>query len=153
MAARLSALPSGRPFIPQNIPGTHFCKRLSRLQGHSAAGRIRSIEKIHLIGIRSRDLPTSSVVPQLATLRRAPLCKLLFNIIWAGDFVRNRNPMKLHSMSYSVFLYSKERITGFGFSAPGTWIYADCRQIWVAYEENSLVEWLPHSRAGDFCRL
>jgi hypothetical protein len=32
-------------FTPRYIPGTHFCQRLSRLQGHSAAGRIRSIEK------------------------------------------------------------------------------------------------------------
>jgi hypothetical protein len=35
--------------FPRKIPGTHFCYRLSRPQGHSAAGRIKSIEKIHLI--------------------------------------------------------------------------------------------------------
>jgi hypothetical protein len=29
----------------KNSPGTHFCYRLSRPQGHSAAGRIRSIER------------------------------------------------------------------------------------------------------------
>jgi hypothetical protein len=28
------------PLPPENIPGTHFCWRLSRPQGHSAAGRI-----------------------------------------------------------------------------------------------------------------
>ena len=28
------------PLPPGNIPGTHFCKRLSRPQGHSAIGRI-----------------------------------------------------------------------------------------------------------------
>jgi hypothetical protein len=33
------------PFTPRKIPGTHFCCRLSRPQGHSAAGKIRSIEK------------------------------------------------------------------------------------------------------------
>jgi hypothetical protein len=32
------------------IPGTHFCQRLSRPQSHNAAGRIRSIYKILLIG-------------------------------------------------------------------------------------------------------
>jgi hypothetical protein len=32
------------PFTPTKIPGTHFCQRLSQSQGHSAAGRIRSVE-------------------------------------------------------------------------------------------------------------
>jgi len=32
------------PLPPGNIPGTHFCWRLSRPQGHSAAGRIRSMK-------------------------------------------------------------------------------------------------------------
>jgi hypothetical protein len=32
-------------FTHRKIPGTHFCYRLSRPQGHSAAGRIRSIDK------------------------------------------------------------------------------------------------------------
>jgi hypothetical protein len=32
------------PLPPRNIPGTHFCYRLSRLQGHSAAGRIMSMK-------------------------------------------------------------------------------------------------------------
>jgi hypothetical protein len=51
------------PFTPQEIPGTHFCQRLSRLEGHNADGRIRSIEKIHLIGTRTRDLPACYRVP------------------------------------------------------------------------------------------
>jgi hypothetical protein len=37
---RLSALRTGRIYPPRNIPGTHFCYRLSRPQGHSAAERI-----------------------------------------------------------------------------------------------------------------
>jgi hypothetical protein len=38
--------PTHRPlFTPKKIPGTDFCYRLSRRQGHSAAGRIRYIEK------------------------------------------------------------------------------------------------------------
>jgi hypothetical protein len=36
---RLSALRTGRVYAPGNIPGTHFCYRLSRPQGHSATGR------------------------------------------------------------------------------------------------------------------
>jgi hypothetical protein len=34
------------PFISKNIPGTHFCLKLSRPQGQSVAGRIRSTENI-----------------------------------------------------------------------------------------------------------
>jgi len=37
---RLLALRTGRLYYPGNIPGTHFCWRLSQLQGHSADGRI-----------------------------------------------------------------------------------------------------------------
>jgi hypothetical protein len=37
---------------------------MSRLQDHSAAGRIRSTEKIHLKGNLTRDLPACCIVPQ-----------------------------------------------------------------------------------------
>jgi hypothetical protein len=37
---RLSAVCTGLLYPPGNIPGTHLCYRLSRPQGHSAAGRI-----------------------------------------------------------------------------------------------------------------
>ena len=40
---RLSALTTSRPYHTGNIPGTHFCWRLSRPQGHSAAERIMSV--------------------------------------------------------------------------------------------------------------
>jgi hypothetical protein len=46
---------------------------MSRPQGHSGAGRVRSIEKIHLLGTRTRDLPTCSIVPEPTTLPRAPV--------------------------------------------------------------------------------
>ena len=36
----LSALSTGRFYPTGNIPGTHFCYRLSQPQGHSSAGRI-----------------------------------------------------------------------------------------------------------------
>jgi hypothetical protein len=39
------SLTSRPPFTPKKIPSTHFRERLSRPQGHSAAGRIRSVEK------------------------------------------------------------------------------------------------------------
>ena len=43
--ARWSNLHIGRlyPPLPGDTPDTNFCNRLSRIQGHSAAGRIKSI--------------------------------------------------------------------------------------------------------------
>jgi hypothetical protein len=72
MAVRLSALRGGRPpFIPKKIPGTNFCLRLNRSQGHSAAGRIRSIEESNdLTGNRIRDFLGCSIVPQPMNLPR-----------------------------------------------------------------------------------
>jgi hypothetical protein len=37
---RLSALRTSRLYLPGDIPGTHFCYRLSRTSGNSAAGSI-----------------------------------------------------------------------------------------------------------------
>jgi hypothetical protein len=66
------------PFTPRKIPGTHFCWRLSRPQGHSAAGRIRSIEKSNdLIGNQTRDLLACSIVPQPTTLLCAPIQSII----------------------------------------------------------------------------
>ena len=45
---RLSALRTGRLYPPGNTPGTHFCYKLSRPQGHSAIGRILCQWKITL---------------------------------------------------------------------------------------------------------
>ena len=54
-----------RLYHPRNIPGTHFCQRLSRLQGHSAAGRIMSMKNSNdIIGNRTRDLPSCNAVLQ-----------------------------------------------------------------------------------------
>jgi hypothetical protein len=44
------------PFTPRKILGTHFCQRLGGPQGHSAAGKFRSIEKFNdFIGNRIRE--------------------------------------------------------------------------------------------------
>jgi hypothetical protein len=53
-----------RPPLPlRNAPDTHFCYRLSRLQGHSAIGRIMSIEKSNdTIWNRTSNLPICSTV-------------------------------------------------------------------------------------------
>jgi hypothetical protein len=71
MAVKLSALRAGRPLPPRKIP-------VSRRQGHSAAGKIRVIEKSDdLIGNRTPDLPACSVVPQPATLPPNDVCDKL----------------------------------------------------------------------------
>jgi hypothetical protein len=62
---RLSAVRTGRLCTPRNIPGTHFCYRLSQPQGHSATGRIMSMKNFNdTIGNRTRDPPACSAVPQ-----------------------------------------------------------------------------------------
>jgi hypothetical protein len=44
---KLSAVHTGRLYPQGNIPGTHFCQRLSRSQGHNAVGRIVSINPLN----------------------------------------------------------------------------------------------------------
>jgi len=79
-AARLSALRTRRLYPPENIPGTHFCYRLSQPQGHSAAGTIMSMKNSNnTIGNRTSDLPACSAVPQpTAPSRNTPSKYALF---------------------------------------------------------------------------
>jgi hypothetical protein len=66
--ARLSVLSTGRLYPAENISRTHFCWRLSRLQGHSAAGKIMSMKYCNnTIGNRTRDIPACSAVSQPTT--------------------------------------------------------------------------------------
>ena len=57
--------PTHQPTLPpENTPGTHFCYRPSRPQGHSVTGRIMSMKNSNdTIGNRTRDLSVCSVVP------------------------------------------------------------------------------------------
>jgi len=56
------------PLPPGNSPGTHFCQRLSRSQGHSAIERIMSMKNSNdIIWNRTSDLPICSTAPY-------PLC-------------------------------------------------------------------------------
>ena len=54
-----------RPHLPPgNIPGTHFCWRLSRPQGHSAIGRIMSMKNSNdTVWDRTSDLSICSTAP------------------------------------------------------------------------------------------
>jgi hypothetical protein len=67
----LELKPLSRPARSQSLyrlryPGSwySFLLEAESTQGHSASGRIRSIEKIHVIGIGTRDVPPCSIVPQ-----------------------------------------------------------------------------------------
>jgi hypothetical protein len=76
MAVRLSAFRAGRLLHPQEESWYSFLLKAESTQVHSAAGRIRSIEKSNdPIGIRSRDLQACSIMPQPSTLPRAPISK------------------------------------------------------------------------------
>jgi len=80
----LSALRIGRLYPLANIPGTHFCYRLSQPQGHSAAGRIMSMKNSNdTIGNRTRDLPGCSSVPQPTAPPRATSL-LATTLNWIG---------------------------------------------------------------------
>jgi hypothetical protein len=61
------------PLTHRKIPDTYFCYGLSRSQGHSAAGRFRTVEKSNgLFGSRTCDLSACSIVPQPTTLPLTP---------------------------------------------------------------------------------
>jgi hypothetical protein len=67
MAVKTAALRAGRP-----LPTGRFLILMSH--GHSAAGRIRSIETYSdLIWILTRDLRACNIVPEPNTLARAPI--------------------------------------------------------------------------------
>ena len=61
----MSAVRTGCLYPPGNIRATPFCRRLSRLQGHSAGGRFTSMKNSDdIIGNRNRDLLACRLVPE-----------------------------------------------------------------------------------------
>jgi hypothetical protein len=74
----------------RRIPGTHFCYKRSRTQGHSAAGRIKSMKNYNdTIGNRTRELPACSALPQPTAPPRTPfleLCWLNITHYWKSKF-------------------------------------------------------------------
>jgi hypothetical protein len=82
-------------------------------QGHSVAGRIRSIEKSNdLIGIWTQDLPACSIVPQPTMLPRAPnfletlkyvVCRSVN--LWKTQTTTNADNFTLWSLFYRHFSY------------------------------------------------
>jgi hypothetical protein len=101
--------------IRRMIPGSHFCKWVSRPQGHSAAGMSRLIEKSSdLIGNQTRHFPACSTVPQPNMLPRAPSIHLSIQFVYTthGDAVVIRDYS--WQINTSVYLdnkfYTKEKI-------------------------------------------
>jgi len=61
------------PLTAENALGTHFCWRLSRLQGHSAIGRIMSMKNSNdTIWNRTSDLPICSNSTLTTVSQRSP---------------------------------------------------------------------------------
>ena len=66
-------LRTGRLYPQEITPGSHFCLRLSRPQGHSEAGRLKSTQNLNNPnGNRSRQLPDCRAVRQPIEPPRAP---------------------------------------------------------------------------------
>jgi hypothetical protein len=62
---RVSALRTGCLYPLGNIPGTHFCWRLSRSEGHSAARRTMSMKSYKdTLGNGTREHSACRAVPQ-----------------------------------------------------------------------------------------
>jgi len=98
----LSALRTDRLYPPGVIPGTYFWWRLSRPQGHSAAGRIMSMKSSSdTIGNRTSDLPVCSAEPQPTTPPRAPPPPVTAN----GNFSESVNDRCYTSPHRTVWLY------------------------------------------------
>jgi hypothetical protein len=99
-----SALRTGPFYSPENIPGTHFCKRLSQPKGHSAAGRIMSMKNSNdTIGNRTRDLPACSAVPTDLTIMNSTFRPGTASSLWdrknwvAQIFQKSRSYLKIPS--------------------------------------------------------
>ena len=71
------------PLSPENVPGTHFCQRLNRPQGHNTVGRIISVKNSSdTIGNRTRHLPACSVPPSRCTRVRIRKTKFKLHDGW-----------------------------------------------------------------------
>ena len=109
-AVRLSALRTGCFYTPGNIPGIHFCQRLSRPQGHSAAGRIMSMKNSD--GNRTRELPACSAVPLLINVNGCYWQRQNFTqSFW------HQTPMAQNTIPVHAILYNSERLSSASLSS------------------------------------
>jgi hypothetical protein len=97
---RLSALHICGLYPQGKITGTRFCYTLSWPQGHSAAGRIKSMQIVKdTIGNRTRDLPACSTVPPPTALPHVPFTT------WAVSCLSRKGCKFLSSTSKDICWY------------------------------------------------
>ena len=107
---RLSALRTGRFLPPGNIPGSHFCLRLSRPQGHSAARRIMSMKNsVTPSGI---EPVTCSAMPQPTAPPRSPhFFGLCFRIYcYCISQIENETSLSLQGRIFLVIHYQTNSV-------------------------------------------
>ena len=98
----LSAQRAGRLYPQINIPSTHFCYRLSRLQAHSEAGRITAMQNSNdKIGKGIRPLTARSAVPQTTAPPRAPYVHTL-----------SSNILRINQRRFVEILYNPNNYLG-----------------------------------------
>jgi hypothetical protein len=70
---------SSRNYSLENIRYAHSCQRLSRSQGHSAAGGVILMKNSnYTVGNLNHDLPACSAVSQPTAPRRVPFTTFLY---------------------------------------------------------------------------
>jgi hypothetical protein len=93
------------PLPPGSITGSNFSQRLSRLQGHSAAGRIMSLKNCSdTMGIRTRDLPAFSAVPQTTA---SPRGALVWIMLMSKDLAGGTLRLGYKTRSVQLMPYSR----------------------------------------------
>jgi hypothetical protein len=111
---RLSAPCAGRPLPPGIFLVLISVRGWFDPQGHSAAGRIRSVEKSsELIGNRTCDLLACSIVPQPTMLPHAPIISTAFLFyrtpVWVLvewlNMLLHANAKWYHKIGYDRFLW------------------------------------------------
>ena len=117
--AGLSALRTGRLYPPRKISGTHFCSRLIRPQGHSAARRIVTEKFQWLSGIEP------------ATFRLVSQCL---------NQLRHRVP---HLSFRHWFLLYRQIVSVFTLMWPGPFGYSDHRTSSIL-STIRLMQWTSH---------
>jgi hypothetical protein len=112
--------PTDRPYLPPvRILGTHFCQRLSRPQGHSAAGKIKSLKSLSdSIGNRTRDLPVCSAVPEPT----ARICVIIGNIsVRMSEFEDSRSAKRFSWNLTLILLKFVDNLQFFLKSSMSNW--------------------------------
>jgi len=78
---KVVSLNTGRLYSSGNIPGTHFCYRLSQPHGQSAAGRFNSMTNPDdTVGNRPRDLPAAGTVLERVVIHYPNFFKKVYSI-------------------------------------------------------------------------